>query len=373
MDADCDPLSGFARVGAMRQRAVAEGIPLHVSLALTHRCNLRCIHCYVLPNAASPRLELSTGDWLALAQEAADAGCFSMLLTGGEPLLRQDFADIYLGIRKMGIYTILFTNATQVNQSIVDVLCSAPPRLIEVTVYGASPETYGRVTGYESAYEDAMRGIAMLREAGLSVRLKTMLMKETFHEFVDLRALAADNELPMRYDATVHPRFPGDVEIQRQQVSPAQVTELEFRAVPELAKHWEKTTKRPPAKSACGRPRLYTCGAGHHACYVSAEGLVQPCTSTVRYGVRYERGGFLTAFRSGRRALQERLAPAGYQCATCNDRFICTTCPAISELASGDEAGIFSYACELAHERSRKMAEFKASIGSDSSNRIQPE
>ena len=220
MGSDCELPSGSARLDALRHRAANEGIPLHGTLALTHRCNLRCVHCYVLPNAKSPALELPAADWLALAREAAEAGCFSILLTGGEPLLREDFAEIYLGIRKLGMHAMLFTNATRVDRRILEMLGAAPPRLIEVTVYGASPETYERVTGRAAGYDEALRGISLLRAAGLPVRLKTVLMRGNQHDFETLRGLAAPGEPPLRYDAAIQPRFPGDAGAARTPVPP---------------------------------------------------------------------------------------------------------------------------------------------------------
>jgi MoaA/NifB/PqqE/SkfB family radical SAM enzyme len=339
-------------MAAMRKRAAAEGFPLHGTLALTHRCNLRCIHCFILPNAKPPESELSTAEWLTLAQEAADAGCCSMLLTGGEPLVRNDFAEIYLGIRKMGIRVELFTNATRIDSRVVETLCSAPPILIEVTVYGATPETYRRVTGRAEAHAEAMRGISMLREAGLPVRLKTVLMQENRNDFEAIRALGANDVLPVRYDATVQMRFRGDTQAAQLRVPPQDVARLESRFVPEIVDQFREQQKRTPP----GMVKLYACAAGAVSFYANAEGLIQPCGSAVRHGVRYERGGLLRAFRACRQSIRSVQTPVNYECGTCEDRVYCGSCPPIADLECGDEAGKCAYACALAHERGRRMA-----------------
>ncbi len=342
-----------ARLNAMRHRAAAEGIPLHATLALTHRCNFRCVHCYVLPNAKAPSTELSTEDWLALAQEAADAGCFSILLTGGEPLLRDDFADIYLGIRKMGVHVMLFSNASRVDERIIQTLQTAPPRLIEVTMYGASPETYERVTGRAEGFDEAWRGIRLLREAGLPVRLKTVLMQPTRDDFETLREMAAVDDLPLRYDAMIQPRFPGDTDMERLRIPPAEVAEMEARLIPELAGQWKQQRERQAKQMDTSATHLYSCAAGAISFYVSAEGMVQPCVSAVRHGVRYERGELLSAFRKGRQAVRSIPAPVPFECAACGDRVFCGSCPPIAELDCGDERGKCAYACALAHERGK--------------------
>lgn len=363
MGADCDILSGMERLHAMRRRAAAEGLPLHGTFALTHRCNFRCVHCYVQPGARPPERELSTTEWLALAQEAADAGCFSILLTGGEPLVREDFAEIYLGIRKMGIHVMLFTNASRVDSRVVDALCTAPPRLIEVTVYGATPETYRRVTGRASAQAEAMDGIARLRAARLPVRLKTVLMQPNRHEFTAIRKLAAAGEPPVRYDAVIQPRFPGDAEIERLRIPPAEVVRLEAAAIPDLPEQWRAQQARQGKPKASASPPLYACAAGGISFYVTADGRVQPCVSAVRHGVPHVRGKLLEAFRTGRRSIQAVRAPVAHPCVTCGDRIFCGSCPPIAELESGDETGVCAYACALAHARGRAMRpEILASI-----------
>jgi MoaA/NifB/PqqE/SkfB family radical SAM enzyme len=354
MGTDCEWLTAEARLSAMRHRAADEGIPLHATLALTHRCNFRCVHCYVLPNAKAPETELSTEDWLALAQEAADAGCFSILLTGGEPLLREDFADIYLGIRKMGVHVMLFTNASRVDERVIEILQAAPPRLIEVTLYGATPETVEAVTGHPDGFKNAVRGVALLRKAGLPVRLKTVLMQPNRHEFETLRNLAAGDDLPLRYDAMIQPRFSGDTEIERLRIPPAEVAEMEARLIPELAGQWKQQQERQSAQVDHSATNLYACAAGAISFYVSADGMVQPCVSAVRHGVRYERGDLLKAFREGRQAVRSIPVPVNYECAACDDRVFCGSCPPVAELDCGDECGKCAYACALAHERGRR-------------------
>lgn len=356
MGTDCELATGGARIDAMRRRAADEGIPLHGTLALTHHCNLRCVHCYVQPGARpSGERELTTDEWLALAGEAAQAGSFSILLTGGEPLMRPDFAEIYLGIRRLGIHGMLFTNATRVDEQVVRVLKEAPPRLIEVTVYGASPETYRAVTGSANAYAEAMRGIALLRAAGLSIRLKTVLMRPNLRDFEAIRALAADGELPVRYDAMLQSRYSGDEGIKALRIPPADVAELEARTIPELPAQWAaQRDRRARLALPKGHP-LYTCAAGVVSFYVSANGLVQPCVSAVRHGVPWEPGHLLEAYRACRTSVRAVQRPANNPCSACEVFVLCGSCPPVAELECGEEGGVCGYACQLAHEREKRM------------------
>ena len=82
-----------------------------LDIELTERCNNNCIHCYInLPaDSDAKNKELSTEEVKNILEEAAALGYLSVRLTGGEPLLREDFEEIYLFARKLGLRTIDFS------------------------------------------------------------------------------------------------------------------------------------------------------------------------------------------------------------------------------------------------------------------------
>ncbi len=91
--------------------------PLSGSLDLTFRCNNRCVHCYVnrpLDDNGEKEKELNYADICRILDHLAQEGCLWLLITGGEPLVREDFEDIYLYAKKKGFLITLFTNGTSV-------------------------------------------------------------------------------------------------------------------------------------------------------------------------------------------------------------------------------------------------------------------
>ena len=117
--------------------------PLSFDLELTARCNNDCRHCYInLPagDRAARAAELTTAEILDIAGQAADLGALWCLVTGGEPLLRDDFTEIYLGLKRLGLLISVFTNACLVTPAHVELFRQYPPRDIEVSVYGATRE-----------------------------------------------------------------------------------------------------------------------------------------------------------------------------------------------------------------------------------------
>ncbi len=361
MTADCEMTAPVSRFEQLQEQAVRNGVPLHVSLALTYRCNLQCVHCYALPKKDPAHAELSTEAWIALATEAAEAGTLSMLLTGGEPLSRPDFIEIYNAVRRLGIYVTVFTNATLINERVIEAFLAAPPRMVEVSVYGATPESYAQITGHSEAYDSAMRGIAMLREAGLPIRLKTILMKANRHEFKTLYELGGKEAHRFRYDSNIMPRFQGDTVAETLRVPVKDVVEFEASVIPELSRQWralaEDSQKIQPPPAGHEMPLLYKCRAGQASFHVTPYGGVQACVLTIRNSVRYNPGELVKAWHEARDAVRSLRAPQNYACTTCTDRMFCRSCPPLAELECGDPAGCSPYACALARERSRCLTD----------------
>jgi MoaA/NifB/PqqE/SkfB family radical SAM enzyme len=131
----------------LHDKVAGRRIPLVGSLELTFRCNLRCVHCYVAHGhqGIPGRKELTAGEIRAILEAVVDEGCFWLLLTGGEPLLRPDFLDIYTDAKRKGLIVTLFTNGTLLSPQIADSLAEWRPFVVEVTLYGRTQETYERM------------------------------------------------------------------------------------------------------------------------------------------------------------------------------------------------------------------------------------
>ena len=125
-------------------------IPLAGSFELTPRCTLDCKMCYIHRRSSDKSAiaeEKDTKFWIDLATKARDAGMLILLLTGGEPLLRSDFDEIYRECKKLGLLVSVNTNATLLDEEKIRLFTEYPPQKINITLYGSSPETYGKLCG----------------------------------------------------------------------------------------------------------------------------------------------------------------------------------------------------------------------------------
>ena len=121
----------------MKNNPIVDRYPVNATLELTLRCNMKCKMCMFRhsssENAALEARELTAAQWVDMARQLWDAGALNLLITGGEPMLRKDFLDIYTGIYRMGFLTTLYTNATLLTEEILETLRKYPPHRIGIT------------------------------------------------------------------------------------------------------------------------------------------------------------------------------------------------------------------------------------------------
>jgi radical SAM protein with 4Fe4S-binding SPASM domain len=323
-------------------------VPVTGCIELTWRCNLACVHCY-LPERA--RAELETATWLRIIDEIADAGTLFLTITGGEAMLRKDFAEIYSHAVQKGLFVIVFTNGVLVNDESIELFRRYPPYKVEVSLYGASSETYREVAKNASAYEKVKAGVQRLHDAGIHVILKSMIMHGLLNDLPYIRSYASETGMHLRTDPVVNPRLNHDrkplslrvlppAAVSAEQESPAQFAELKMFA-----------------ERRCGTrhdERVFQCGAGRSYFTVDPEGRLQMCNMVRDPAYDVAAGSFAEGWALFEEELASKL-PRGHRCIDCTLREICSQCPGTAVVESGDKTAVVEYVCQLTRERAQNM------------------
>jgi len=325
--------------------------PLSGMFELTERCNLSCIHCYVNQPASSPIAranELTTAQVKDILDQLAEAGCLYLTFTGGEPMLRPDFLELYLHARKRGIIASIFTNGTMLTPEIADGLTQVKPLFIEISLYGATKETYEKVTRVTGSFERCMRGIQLLKERDLPLYLKSALITTNRHELMDMKAFAHKQGIDFRYDGQMWPRLDGDTTPFDYRFSPEELLAIDLED-PERVAEIGRVAREMSGKEVRGM-NVYVCGAGLFSFYITAKGLLKGC-GMLRYpAYDLKEMSFAEAWEQlgAIRTLKRQKDSA---CITCAMGALCQQCPAWSQAVHGDDETIVEYLCELAHLR----------------------
>jgi MoaA/NifB/PqqE/SkfB family radical SAM enzyme len=346
---------GDAQMRKAVERATTDRVPFTVSFDVTHRCNLRCVHCYAghsVDRSSAEAAELGTDDAVRLLGQIAEAGCLELTLSGGEPLLRPDFAVIYAAARQVGMLVTVFSNATLVGEGHLAVFAEYPPAKVDVSIYGATAETYQHITGVTGSYERARRGVDRLLERGVRVGLKTMILRENADEIGAMEALAEGLGVSFRLDPLVTPRLDGDIAPLAHRVEPERAVALELG----VAERCEDLRTYADGLKGTTLPRRhYHCGAGLTSCNVDPAGVVRPCMLSKQPAFDATSLGFEGAWSAVAAAVDEMLLPDDFACGSCALGVVCGYCPTLFGLETGDPGRHSDYVCALGEARARAI------------------
>lgn len=360
MDCGGIPELGYGEFGELiRKRTAGKRVPLSGSIELTFQCNLRCKHCYLdsVHDGIPGEKELDTEEWYGILDQLADAGTLWLLMTGGEPFSRPDFLDIYTYAKRKGFLITIFTNGTLITPKIADYLAEFRPVLIEISLYGRTKDTYERVTGIAGSYEKCIRGIELLQDRGLPLRLKTVVMTLNKDEFRDIAAFAEERGIEFRYDLTMFGGMNGTSGPFDYRLRPDEVIQIE-KSYPgrleELRKTWKRLTLD---KTKNDKGRLYVCGAGTQTFNVDSTGKLSVCMLSRHPSYDLRHSTFAEGWVAALPEVLNRPAPEHYECNTCELLGICGSCPGKNELEDGDPGTRVEYLCTIAHLRAQIMKE----------------
>lgn len=134
-------------------------VPLYVQYAVTKRCNLACRMCQTTASRRG-EAELALPEIERLAEVVAQIGPGFMILTGGEPMLRPDLAEIVRIFSRRGLSVRLQTNAVLADPGRLEELTAAGLEEVTVSLHSLRPEVNDRITGVEGSWEKIIRGLA---------------------------------------------------------------------------------------------------------------------------------------------------------------------------------------------------------------------
>lgn len=342
----------------LKGSAHAKRIPLAAMLELTSRCNLKCQHCYLGPQSEQHKkraLEMSTKQAKQVIDQLVEQGTLTLTITGGDPMMRQDFPAIYRYAREKGLLVTVYCDAILVNDRIEALFREFPPRKVEVSVYGATEETYETVTRVKGSFQKACTGINRLLEMGVHLELKTVLMTLNLDELSMMKEWAATLGVPFRFDAAIFPCLPDNAkEPLDLRVDPERVVQEEMQD-PDVRKKW--TEKFLRAETAADDGSLYSCAAGGSALYVGPQGHLSPCLMTTHHRFDLKKKPLkdlweneMQEFRNKKRTKTET-GLAGPL------RGLCSHCPAFNFLETGDEELDSPYGMELARIRHQHLTQ----------------
>jgi radical SAM protein with 4Fe4S-binding SPASM domain len=337
-------------------KVVGGRVPVDGTIEVTRRCPLACVHCYnnlAMSDSAARQGELTLEEHRRILDEIADAGCIWLLLTGGEPFARPDFLDIYTHAKRRGMLITVFTNGTLMTPRVADHLAEWRPFAIEITLYGRTRETYERITGIPGSFDRCMRGIQLLLDRKLPLKLKTMAVSVNSHEIWEMQRFAEkDLGVEFKFDAMINPRIECLAGPLAVRLTPEEVVEFDLRDSKRMAE-WQGFCERfkGSAQLADGSYELYNCGGGINSFAIDPEGKLTICVLDRIESYDLRTGNFREGWEGFLRNVRTKGITRQTRCVACEIKSMCGMCPANGYLENGNPESPVDFLCRVAHLR----------------------
>lgn len=335
-------------------RAAQKGIPLAGTFELTARCNFNCKMCYVHQHIP-PDQELSAEQWIDLGRAAAQNGMLFLLLTGGEPLLRPDFPEIYIALKKLGLMVSVNTNGSLIDEAIIDLFVKYPPSRVNVSLYGGSNETYHKLCG-NSSYQTVTDNIRRIRSRGINVKINCSVTPDNAQDIPAIYTFGREVESPVQATTYMFPPV---------RINNCQYGDAPARFSAERAAYWQLVCREQYLSDQqlrqladgvtdldedCGRGESGSmrCRGGSTSFWVTWDGRMLPCGMFPTEGHSVPQLGFDAAWHAVRTEARNVLLPQ--ECSNCNKQKYCTACAASCLAESGDSRIKPQYICNMTQQ-----------------------
>lgn len=319
--------------------------PVAILFELTSRCSLNCKMCYVhnLDTNEAKKAELSTDQWKRIMDEAFDCGMLFGTLSGGECMIRDDFKELYLHLFMKGIRITVLTNATLIDDGMVDFFHHYPPMSVQVSIYGSNDESYEKVTE-KRLFHVVESNLFKMKNAGMKVDIAVTPSKYMTEDFKNILYFCKENgfnyifnELPLasnRDDPEKNDYYLSNDDLLQLEIDRASV----YRSLTPLS-------DLPPVGSNIISQRCgMECNAGNCKASISWDGYMSPCVRLPEYRESVLELGFSKAWE--RCVNSASLISQPVECTDCVYRRVCFSCPQIRS-SSNNPGHCNSLMCDL--------------------------
>ena len=167
----------------------AYSAPLFIEAELTHRCNLRCIHCY--NSSGGGGVDLDDDSWIKLCNEASEFGLFYFTLSGGEPLLRRKLCFRIIDIlNEHYVRLTIISNGWLLDDSVVERLKRCHWALVVISIDGSRASIHDHIRGVRGSWQRAVDAAKRVSAANLPLRIVHNIFPTNYQYIEEMIELA---------------------------------------------------------------------------------------------------------------------------------------------------------------------------------------
>ena len=326
-----------------------------VAWETTRNCNLSCMHCRASAEHGPYSGELDTRAAFGLLDQIAELGEPIVILTGGEPMLREDIYDIARYGTDKGLRMVMAPNGTLITEATARKMAESGIKRISISLDGATKQTHDRFRGVDGAFESALKGVRLAKNAGIEFQINTTITK------TNLTEIPLIQELAVALGAVAHHIFLLVPTGRGKYIVDQEITATEYERT--LNWFYEQRDKTPLQLKATCAPHYYRilrqrakkegtpvtfkthgldavtrgCLGGTGFCFISHRGVVQPCGFLNVDCGNVLRTSFADIWRHSEVfSVLRNLKNLKGKCGECEFRKVCGGCRARAYEATGD-------------------------------------
>lgn len=333
--------------------------PISGTFELSPLCNMDCKMCYIKMSKEKQEsiARLRTKEeWIELAQKAKEKGMLFLLLTGGEPFLVKDFKELYIELHKMGFCISINSNGTMIDEDVIEWLKHYPPMRINMTLYGASNETYGRLCNNPKGFMQVTKAISLLKENNIQVKLNCSVTPYNKDDLKQMMDFAEEHDLVIQATSYMFPPLRKDKtkigQNNRFIAEDAALYEAYISAYSNGFDRFKEYIESGQlalydADDDCGvvEGDHMRCRAGITSFWMTWEGKMLPCGMIPDSGKDPWEVGFDEAWENAKNIVNEIKLPV--KCAGCGKKDECRACAAMVYTETGTYDKVPQYRCEM--------------------------
>lgn len=331
-------------------------------LDLTYRCNNHCRHCWTWQpdTTAIKNKELKLEDLLRIVDEARQMGCNQWSLSGGEPILRPDFPEIFDFLTRKCVYYSLNTNGFFITPAIAKLMARKGKKMI--VLYGADRKIHDKITGNPGSFEGFLRGCSYLKEAGAGFMVQIMPMRDNYHQLDDMFRLAEKLSPHHRIGASwlylsANRKQNLNQEIIRQRLTAHEVVKIDPAPPHSFDSENSMAITSIDELDRTKRKLLFkSCIMERNEFHVDPYGKMSFCPFIKEPSSRFDLNNWPFQKVWDKLLPQKASQLVGNKeyrdnCASCQWSTVCHWCPAFAYLEEGRFSAPIKYLCEIAKER----------------------
>lgn len=313
------------------------------SLELTQNCNFSCKHCYCADKQSA---NLPLKDYINIIDKLYSTGCLFLNFTGGEIFTHKYFKEIYTYAKNKGFIIDLLTNASLLDNQLIQLFKRLPPNNIAITIYGVNEYDYLNFTGNGDNFYKTINALNLLKRNDIHFVLRTVATKTLKNSLFngDFENLAARFDTSFKYDTIVFPKTSGEITPLNESLTINELIELESKTK-SRKNAWNKEIKSKEIFN-------WSCQGGVSSMAIDYKGNAFVCGLYRKNPISIIENNIDSVLEHLKGIHQEHIKIVeSSNCSTCNKRKICKWCPAYSFIYNNNDYDKIEFFCDLAKAR----------------------